>query len=84
MGSVIRATTTEHGHWITQSAVVYEVRMTSRKPDAKWRSNHVLLVVSDSVEAAITLAKSVYPDDAIVDQVVLRNRGMDVIIGDLS
>ena len=82
MGSVIRATTTEHGHWTTQTAFAYEVRMTSRTPDAKWRSNHCLLVLAGSVESAIRLATDVYPDDAIVDQVCLRNKSMDVVIDD--
>jgi hypothetical protein len=61
---------------VTQNAFCYEVRMTSKKPDAKWRSNHVIM--------AIAICVAQYPDDPIIDQVVLRNRSMDLILsGDI-
>jgi hypothetical protein len=69
---------------VTQNAFCYEVRMTSKKPDAKWRSNHVIMAVASSVQDAIAMCVAQYPDDPIIDQVVLRNRSMDLILsGDI-
>lgn len=67
-------------NWLNQTALAYEVRMTSCAPDAKWRSNHVILAIAGTSEEAISMCKELYPDDPIIDQVVLRNRGMDVIL----
>ena len=79
-GKVIQANVTEFGHWLSQDALAYEVRMTSKKPDDKWRKNHVLMAVANTVEEAIAMCKEQYPDDPVIDQVVLRNRGMDLVL----
>ena len=79
-GKVIQANVTEHGHWLSQDALAYEVRMTSKNPDDKCRKNHVIMAVANSVEEAIAMCTEQYPDDPIIDQVVLRNRGMDLIL----
>lgn len=80
MHKVIQAHVTQHGHWLGQNAFAYEVRMTSKKPDAKWRSNHVIMAIANSVQDAIEMCVAQYPDDPIIDQVVLRNRSMDLIL----
>ena len=80
MYNVIQAHVTQYGHWLTQNAFSYEVRMTSKKPDAKWRSNHVIMAIAKSVEDAIAMCVAQYPDDPIIDQVCLRNRSKDLIL----
>jgi len=77
---VMQAQVTEHGHWLTQNALAFEVRMTSKKSDSQWRKNHVIMAIANSVEEAIAMCKLQYPDDPIIDQVVLRNRCMDLIL----
>jgi formate-dependent phosphoribosylglycinamide formyltransferase (GAR transformylase) len=79
-GKVILANKTEHGHLITQDALAYEVRLTTKPPGNQWRLNHVVMAVASSVEEAIAMCKAQYPNDPIIDQVVLRNRGMDLIL----
>lgn len=80
IGKVLTANTTEYGNLISQNALAYEVRMTSKKPEEQWRKNHVIMAIANSVEEAIAMCKEHHPDDPIVDQVVLRNRGMDLIL----
>lgn len=82
MGKVIQASVTEHGHWVTQNVLAYEVRLTSKKPEARWRTNHVVMVIAATAAEAISMCVSQYPDDPIIDQVILRNRGMDVILSE--
>ena len=80
MHKVIQANVTEHGHWLSQNAFAFEVRMTSKKPDSQWRKTHVIMAIANNVEDAIAMCKQQYPDDPIIDQVVLRNRCMDLIL----
>lgn len=65
---------------LTAQCFAYEVRLTHKPPDAKWRNNQVLLCVTNSVERAIEMAKELYPNDPIIDQAVLRNRSMTTVI----
>ena len=80
IGKIISVTANAHGHLLSQSALAYEVRMTSKKPDGRWRTNHVIMAVASSIEEAIAMCKAHYPDDPMIDQIVLRNRGMDLIL----
>ena len=82
MAVVFMSNCTEYGTFISQKAMAYEVRMTSKPPESQWRKNHVLIAVADSVSEAIDMCKIQYPDDPIIDQVVLRNRGMDLLISE--
>ena len=75
----MRAEVTEHGHWISQNVLAYEVRMTSKKPDEKWRQNHIIMAIAGTIDEAMAMCKRQYPDP-IVTQVVLRNRGMDLVL----
>ena len=79
-GRVIFSDITKHGHFSSQKALAYEVRMTSKPPESQWRKNHVLMAVAESVEEAIAMAKNVYPDDPVIMQVVLKNGGMDLLL----
>ena len=76
----MRAEVTDHGHWITQGVLAYEVRMTSKKPDSQWRKTHVIMAIAATIDEAVAMCKRQYPDDPIIDQVVLRNRGMDLVL----
>ena len=77
---VIQANVTEHGHWLSQGAHAYEVRMTNKKSDDQWRSNHVILAIASTVEEAVSMCKEQYPDDPVIHQVALRNRDIDLIL----
>ena len=70
----------EYSTLIRQHMLAYEVRLTHLKPDAKWRSNEVLLCIAPTVQRAIEMAVEVYPNDTIINQVVLRNNTMDTVI----
>lgn len=65
----------------TQECFAYEMRFTTLPPDKKWRVNHVALIFAKSIQHAIELVNEYHPHDPIIDQVVLRNRSMDVILG---
>ena len=65
---------------IKQKALVYEVSLSTWKPDDKWRKNHRVLIVCQSAQSAIEIVTAHYPDDPQIDQVILRNRAMPVII----
>ena len=65
---------------IRQHMLAYEVRLTHLKPEHKWRSNEVLLCIAPTVQRAIEMACEVYPNDTIINQVVLRNNTMDTVI----
>ena len=76
----IRADVTNRGHcWITQNVLAYEVRMSTRQPDEKFRRNHIVMSLAETVQDAIAMCLEHYPDDPIIHQVVLRNRGMDLV-----
>ena len=79
-GKVILAKLQEHGLLITQDALAYEVRLTTKPPDSQWRKNIVVMSIASSVEEAIGMIKEQFPNDPIIDQVVLRNRGMHLIL----
>lgn len=72
----------EYGTFISQKALAYEVRMTSKPPESQWRKNHVIIAVADNVSEAIAMCEEMHPDDPVIDQVVLRNRGMDLLISE--
>lgn len=70
----------QYGHVLNQSVFAYEVRFTDLPPDAKWRRNHVVLVICDTLEEAIRLVKLQWPDQTQIHQTMVRNRDMPVVI----
>lgn len=81
MRAVHTVTKSEYGdQLLRQNVLAYEVRLTHLKPGAKWRSNEVLLCIAPTLQEAIRMACEVYPDDTVINQVVLRNNNMDTVI----
>lgn len=42
----------------------------------------MIIAVADNVSEAIAMCEEMHPDDPVIDQVVLRNRGMDLLISE--